>query len=71
MEILEVYPKDLHVRLELSMTQIQKVLDFLDNCEFTGDLKNEELVQAKDYVIGEFFPKLDKLTEDVVRGGGV
>ena len=67
MEILEVYPKDLHVRLELSMTEIQKILDFLDNCEFHGDLKNEALVLAKDYVIGDFFPKLDKLTEDIVR----
>jgi hypothetical protein len=67
MDILDVYPKDWHVRLELSITQVQKLLDFLDNCEFRDDPKNKELVEAKDYVIGEFFPKLDKLTEDMVR----
>jgi hypothetical protein len=67
MDILEVYPKGWRVRLELSMIQIQMILDFLDNCEFHGDLKDEALVKAKDYVIGDFFPKLDKLTEEMVR----
>jgi hypothetical protein len=67
MDILEVYPKDWHVRFELSLTEVQKILDFLDNCEFQGDPKSREMIEAKDYVIGDFFPKLDKLTEDMLR----
>ncbi len=67
MDILEVYPKDWHVRIELSLTQVQKLLDFLDNCEFQGDVSEEDMLKAKDYVIGDFFPKLDKLTEEMLR----
>jgi len=68
MEILEVYPKDWHVRIELSLEKVKCILDFLDNCEFVGDMKAEHNIKAKDYVIGEFFPKLDKLTEDIQKG---
>jgi hypothetical protein len=70
MDVLEVYPKDWFVRVELSLDQIRKLLDFLDNCTVNIDPKNRELVAAKDYVIGDFFAKLDKLSEEImVRRG--
>lgn len=70
MDVLEVYAKDWHVRLELSLTEITKLLDFLDKCEFQGDLEDKRYVEAKDYVTGEFFPKLDTLFDEMVRRGG-
>lgn len=70
MEILDVYPKDWHVRLEFSLEQIIYILDFLNKCEFKGDMKAVQNIKAKDYVIGEFFPKLDKLSEDIQKGEG-
>jgi len=66
MEVLAVYPKDWHVRLELSLVQLLKLLDFLDKCEFQGDLKDEKYVMAKDYVLNEFFPKLDEVANEIV-----
>jgi hypothetical protein len=70
MDILEVYPKDWHVRLELTLTEITMLLDFLDKCEFQGDLTDKRYAQAKEYVTGDFFPKLDKLFEEMVRRSG-
>lgn len=70
MEVLEVYPKDWHVRIEISLDQVQKILDFLDNCTFQGDPTVRELVAAKEYVIGDFFAKLDALSEDIIRRSG-
>ena len=68
MEVLEVYPKDWHVRIELSVTQVNQLLDFLDNCEFQGDPKDDELWKANNYVTKEFFPTLDRLAEEMKKG---
>jgi hypothetical protein len=70
MEVLEVYPKDWFVRIELSLDQIQKLLDFMDNCTISVDAKNRDLVAAKDYVIGDFFAKLDALSDDIMKRRG-
>ncbi len=67
MDILAVYPKGWHVRIELTLEQVLKILDFLDKCEFHGDLKSEKDIAAKEYVTKEFFPKLDKLAEDIQK----
>jgi hypothetical protein len=71
MEVLEIYPKDWFVRIELSLDQIQKILDFLDNCTFEGSSESRDLVAAKDYVVGDFFAKLDALSEDIIRRRGI
>ena len=66
MDVLEVYPKDWFVRIELSLDQIQKLLDFMDHCTIEIDPKNKELVEARDYVTENFFAKLDKLSEEIM-----
>uniref|UniRef100_A0A6M3J7Q7 Uncharacterized protein n=1 Tax=viral metagenome TaxID=1070528 RepID=A0A6M3J7Q7_9ZZZZ len=66
MEILSVYPKDIHVKLELSSREINLILDFLDNCKIDYDGKTQlELANAVNYVKQEFFPKLNKLSEEL------
>ena len=65
MIILDVFPKDLHVKLEFSVTQVNHILDYLDRCTFaaTADPKLSE--DAKTYVEQVFFKELDKLTESM------
>lgn len=68
MEVLQVYPKDWYVRIELSLTQVDQLLDFLDNCECAIDPKDERLNKAKEYVIKEFFPKMNTLVDEMKKG---
>lgn len=68
MEILEVYPKDWYVRIEFSVTQVNYILDFLDKCEFHGDPKDPKMNDAQDYVIKQFFPQLNVLSDEMKKG---
>ncbi len=65
MIILDVFPKDLHVKLEFSVTQVNHILDYLDRCtvDVTIDPKLSE--DAKTYVEQVFFKELNKLTESI------
>lgn len=67
-DVLNIYPKDWHIRIELSLEQLNMLLDFLDMCEFHGEPNNEKHMKAKEYVINEFFATLNKVTEDMERG---
>ncbi|MDY6957908.1 MAG: hypothetical protein SVK08_01990 [Halobacteriota archaeon] len=67
MEIINIYPKELHIKLELSESELNCLLDFLNNCEAKLDLKDEEQRKAHDFVVKEFFPGLDKLSEEIKR----
>ena len=68
MKILNVYPKDWHTQIELSLTQVNQLLDFLDSCEFQGDPKDPKTNDAFQYVTKEFFPQLNQLSEDMKKG---
>lgn len=68
MQILNVYPKDWHVQVELSLTQVNQLLDFLDSCEFIGDPTDPKMNDCKHYVMDQFFPMLDNLSEDMKKG---
>lgn len=65
MIILDVFPKDLHVKLELSMTQVNHVLDYLNRCTFDATIKPTLSEDTKTYVEQVFFKELDKLTESM------
>ena len=67
MEVINVYPKELHIKLELSESELNCILDFLNNCEAKLDLKDEAQKNAHDFVTKEFFPSLDRLSEDIKR----
>ena len=68
MEILEVYPREWHVRVEFSVTQVNQILDFLDNCEFQGDIKDPQMSDAKNYIVKQFFPQLNVLSDEMKKG---
>lgn len=68
MQILNVYPKEWHVQLELSLPQLEQILDFLDNCEFHGDPTDPKMNDAYEFVKNVFFKSLNGLTEDLKKG---
>ena len=65
MIILDVFPKDLHVKLELSITQVNQILDYLDRCTVDLTIKPPLSEEAKTYVEQVFFKELNNLTESV------
>ena len=65
MIILDVFPKDLHVKLEFSITQVNQILDYLDRCTIDLTAKPTLSEEAKTYVEQVFFKELNKLTESI------
>lgn len=68
MIVLNIYPKDVHVQLEFSVTQVNYILDYLDKCEI--DINKEPKIdeECKKYVEDVFFGELDKLVDNIVKG---
>lgn len=67
MEVINVYPKEMHIKLELSESELNHILDFLNNSEAKLDLSDLEQRKAHDFVTKDFFPQLDRLSEDLKR----
>ncbi len=65
-KIISVAPRDWHIALDFSHMQIDHILTYLDRCTATPDVKNPETWKAADqYVRKEFFPLLDKLSDQI------
>lgn len=66
MIILNVVPKDIHVTIELSLVEVNRLLDFLNRCEVKYNKEEEmDFVESSDFVTRVFFPKLNQLSEDL------
>ena len=70
MEILDVYPKDLHIKLEISAQELDWLLGYLGNSVMSLDPKDEEAVGCANFVKETFYPLLDKLSHDLDRNRG-
>lgn len=59
MRVVDVQAKEIYVVLEMGLSEIEKVLDFLDESvvEFDSE-KNKKLSGAVDFVKSDFYPKL-------------
>lgn len=68
MEILEVYPKDWHVKVEFTLNQAVCLLEFLDRSIYENDVNDPNSQIIADYVIKDLFPKLNDLVEDMKKG---
>jgi len=68
--VVQIAPKDVHVTFEISLKNLDKLLDFLDGCEFLYDKENGKQVTAKTYVEKELFPFLEKISEDLNNEAG-
>ena len=67
MDVLKVFPKELHVRIDLTETEVAYILNFLDHCEATMDLSDEDNRKCNQFVTKELFPSLDLLYQEMKR----
>lgn len=65
MDILKVYPKQLHISLDISEEELNHILNFLDACEVDYGGKGENLKKAGEFVSSVFFPRLNQLSEEL------
>jgi hypothetical protein len=68
MDIIRVYPKELYIRLELSESELEKILDFLNACTIDLTKAENPLIEAEKYVTKEFFPSLEALSQQIRSG---
>lgn len=66
-EVVNIYPLDIHVEVRMSLSELNMLADFLDQCEFTLDKDSKENVECHKYVMRKFFPFINKLTDDLVK----
>ncbi len=65
MIILDVFAKEMHTKLEFSVTQVNHILDYLDRCTVDANIDPKLSEDAKTYVEQVFFKELNKLTESL------
>jgi len=65
MQILNVEPKDIHVTLDLSISEIEMLLKALDKAKIDYDGKQEpDMAEATNF-LGIFFKLLSEVEEDI------
>lgn len=66
MKILEAVPKDVYLKVEISLVQVKQLLDFFDHCVVQFDKEQEpNMVLADHYVKKELIPTLDQAYEEI------
>ena len=63
MDIEGIYPKELHFKLELSETELNFLLDYLNHSEAQLNLSNEYEKKCHKFVVEDFFPKMQIVSE--------
>lgn len=69
-EVINIYPMDVHAELRFSLSELNLLADFLDKCEYQGDLEDPNHKAEHEFVIDKFFPFLNQLTDDLMKGFG-
>ena len=64
MKILDLYPRDFYVTVELSLKEVGKILMVLDKAELKIDGKNPQEIEAAQFLKETFFKQLDLLYEE-------
>jgi len=68
LEVINVYPLDVHVEMRMSLSEMTMLADFLDQCEFTIDKDCQENVACHKFVTEKFFPFINRVTDDLMKG---
>jgi hypothetical protein len=64
MRVVDIYPRDFYVTVELSLKEVGKILKALEKAQLNFDSKNREEIEAVEYVKGTLFRTLDQLYEE-------
>jgi hypothetical protein len=66
MRIVDVAPKDIYVTFEMSIREINMVLDALEHSKVIFDSEEEpELVESSNFLKNTFFKELDHISNDI------
>jgi len=65
MKVLNVEPQDYHIILDVSHAELEHVLTYLDRCTASPDPDNPKWEAADKFVREEFFPSLNRLSEQI------
>lgn len=69
MKILAVEPRDIHIVIDLSITEMKYLVDFLDNCTIEFDSKTDlSLSDSVSFVKNKFFKMCDDVVNDIKEG---
>jgi hypothetical protein len=64
MRIIDLYPRDFYVTVELSLKEVGKLLLALEKAELKFDGKNPQEMEAVQFTKETFFTQLDALYEE-------
>lgn len=67
MEIINIYPKELHLKIELTESELNFLLDYLDRSVANLDLTDEYQVECNNFVTKDFFPKMEVVSNEMKR----
>jgi len=69
MKVVSIQSKDIYVTIDLSITEIDKLLTALScaKLEYDGQ-ENPDIREAADYLTKEFYPALDDLHRGILGG---
>lgn len=68
MRIISVEPKDIHVTIELSITEIGKILLALEHSTMEYNKECPDTEKAVNWVKNKFFKTLDEVYESIEKG---
>ncbi len=60
-QILKVIPRDVHAVIDLSLSEVEKLLDFLNVCVCNFADEDEKMIKAFEYVDGQFTENLKEI----------
>lgn len=67
MEVINIYPKELHIKIEFTETELNYLLDYLDRSVADLDLNDDYQAKCSDFVTKDFFPKMEVVSEEMKR----
>ena len=67
MEIINIYPKELHIKIELTESELNFLLDYLDRSVANLDLTDEYQKKCNEFVTKDFFPKMEVVSNEMKR----
>ena len=66
MKIVKIEPKDVWITIDLSLSELKKILSALDHAEIKYDHKKDiKISEAATYLINDFYPAIKEVVDDL------
>lgn len=64
-EVRVVYPRDIVFGVEFTSNEIGKIYKAMQHCTFTYIGMDKEHIEAREYMLKEFYPFIERLVNDI------